>query len=408
MSDRLVLLGTSATVRAGLLSWPAWQVLAGASRVLAGSEDHPLLPALDEAGISWQLLPGAQTAGAQTAGAQTAGAQTAGAQTAGAQTAGAQTASAGLAPLLAEAAATVPGTVVWLCDPGAVAGPPDPPGGAPEALAKALDELGPSRSAGGAVDVLYGSLDLPGGHLLRLVAVMDTLRTACPWDARQTHDSLAPHLLEESYEALEALESGDAGALREELGDVLLQVMFHARVAAERSDGTGYTVDDVADGIVSKLVRRHPHVFSDVTVSGADEVKRNWDSIKAAERESAAGRPTSALDSVPFGQPALALAAQLQRRAERAGAPAELADEPGSHAGGPDEGGPDEGGADEGGADKGGADKGGADKGGDIGSELFVLVGRARAADIDPELELRAAARRYRDRVRAWERSRLP
>jgi XTP/dITP diphosphohydrolase len=372
VSDRLVLLGTSATVRPGLLSWPAWQVLAGASRVLAGSGEHPLLPALDEAGIGWQLLPGAQPP------------------------------PAGLAARLAEAAGTVPGTVVWLCDVGPIAGSPDPCDGAPEALAKALRELEASGPAVGEVDVLHGSLDLPGGHLLRLVAVMDTLRTACPWDARQTHESLAPHLLEESYEALEALESGEAGALREELGDVLLQVVFHARMAAERSDGTGYTVDDVADGIVTKLVRRHPHVFAGVTVSGADEVKSNWDAIKAAERESAAGRPTSALDSVPFGQPALALAAQLQRRAERAGAPAELADEPGSH-----EAGVHEAGAHKAGAHDGGAHDGGAHDGGDIGSELFALVGRARAVGIDPELELRAAARRYRDRVRAWERSRL-
>ena len=103
--------------------------------------------------------------------------------------------------------------------------------------------------------------------------------------------------------------------------------MFHARVAAERSDGTGFTVDDVADGIVTKLVRRHPHVFGDVTVSGADDVTRNWDAIKAAERAERADGPgaASALDGVPFGQPALALAAQLQRRAERAGVPQDLA-----------------------------------------------------------------------------------
>ena len=92
--------------------------------------------------------------------------------------------------------------------------------------------------------------------------------------------SLAPHLLEEPYEALEALESGDAQAFCEELGDVLLQVVFHARIAAERADG--YTIDDVADGIVAKLVRRHPHVFGDVTVADADEVKLNWDAIKKA------------------------------------------------------------------------------------------------------------------------------
>jgi XTP/dITP diphosphohydrolase len=225
-----------------------------------------------------------------------------------------------------------------------------------------------------AVELLYGSSPLPGGELLTLVSVMDTLRRRCPWDARQTHESLAPYLLEESYEALDALESGDRAALREELGDVLLQVMFHARVAAERTDGTGFTVDDVADGIVTKLVRRHPHVFADVSVSGADEVTRNWDEIKAAER-AAGGGPASALDGVPPGQPALALAAQLQRRAGRAGAPDELATLQ--------------------------ADDG--DEGRRLGAELFALVAQARAAGLDPELELRAAARRFGDRVRAWE-----
>ena len=201
--------------------------------------------------------------------------------------------------------------VVWLPEPGP--GPdPVPPG----------------------ARVLPGSADLPGAHLLDLVATMDRLRVECPWDARQTHASLAPHLLEEPYEALEALESGDEQAFCEELGDVLLQVVFHARIAAERGDGTSFTIDDVADGIVAKLVRRHPHVFADVTVSGADDVKRNWDEIKREEKRAMAqrrGYPTagqdapSALDGVPFGQPALALAAQLQRRAARAGVPEELA-----------------------------------------------------------------------------------
>jgi XTP/dITP diphosphohydrolase len=228
--------------------------------------------------------------------------------------------------------------------------------------------------------------DGPGAALLRLVAVMDTLRVSCPWDARQTHESLAPHLLEECYEALDALESGDPAALRDELGDVLLQVVFHARIAAEAADGTGYTIDDVAEGIVAKLIRRHPHVFADVTVSGPEEVKRNWDAIKAAERAEAAGEPVSVLDTVPFGQPALSLAAQLQRRAERAGVPADLAARPAS---GPGQG--------DGAA--------GEQAVSDIGAELFALVARAREAGLDPELELRAAARAYRDRVRAWERS---
>ncbi len=222
--------------------------------------------------------------------------------------------------------------------------------------------------------------DAPGIRLLSLVAVMDRLRTECPWDAKQTHESLAPYLLEETYEALEALESGDPADLREELGDVLLQVLFHARIASERADGSGYTIDDVADGIASKLVRRHPHVFGDVTVTGAGEVKQNWDTIKAAERAAAraqAGRGAgSVLDGVPFGQPALSLAAQLQRRAGRAGVPAELATEAG-------------------------ADQPVSD----IGAALFTLAGRACAAGLDPELELRAAARAYRDRVQAWEQA---
>jgi XTP/dITP diphosphohydrolase len=264
---------------------------------------------------------------------------------------------------------------------------------------------------------------------------MDTLRVACPWDARQTHESLAPHLLEECYEALDALESGDPAALRDELGDVLLQVVFHARIAAEAADGTGYTIDDVAEGIVAKLIRRHPHVFADVTVSGPEEVKRNWDAIKAAERAEAAGAPVSVLDTVPFGQPALSLAAQLQRRAERAGVPADLADpppgdpastgrartaghapaggDPSSRAGGPAGGDGAAGGAAtrEGDGAAGGTATREGDGGArgqavsDIGAELFALVARAREAGLDPELELRAAARAYRDRVRAWERS---
>ncbi|HEY2577260.1 MAG TPA: MazG family protein [Streptosporangiaceae bacterium] len=324
-----MLLATSPRVAPGLLTARAWDTVRAASRVLAGSPTHPQVSALGEAGVDCAILP------ASDAGE--------------------------LASLLAQEAAAAGGDVVWL------AGPEGDEGNA--ALLAALGEL---PGGGPRAEVLAGSVDLPGGRLLDLVVTMDTLRTGCPWDAKQTHDSLAPHLIEESYEALEALEDGDQTALREELGDVLLQVAFHARVAAERTDGTGYTIDDVADGIVSKLVRRHPHVFGEVEVSGADEVKQNWDAIKVAERAAKGGQAPSALDGVPFGQPALALAAQLQRRAERAGIPASLAGsgEPG------------------------------------LGEELFRLVAQARAADIDPELELRAAARRYRDRVHAWERSR--
>ena len=316
----LIVLATSPRVAPGLLSWTAWETLRSAAAVLAPA-GHPLLPSLDEAGIAYQVAEG-----------------------------------------LPEAA--VDGTAVWLPEPGD--DPPVPAG----------------------ARLLRGSADLPGAHLLDLVATMDRLRVECPWDARQTHQSLAPHLLEEPYEALDALESGDEQAFCEELGDVLLQVVFHARVAAERTDG--YTIDDVADGIVAKLVRRHPHVFADVTVSGAEEVYRNWDEIKREEKKARAERtgvpadadgPPSALDGVPFGQPALALAAQLQRRAARAGVPAGLARLEADDAGEPD------------------------GSGDDIGRALFELVAQAREAGRDPELELRAAARRYRDRVRAWERS---
>jgi XTP/dITP diphosphohydrolase len=317
----LIVLVTSPRVAPGLLSWAAWEALRSASAVLVPA-GHPLLPALDEAGISYRVAEGEPTA---------------------------------------ESLAT-DADAVWLPEPGD--DPPVPPG----------------------AKLLRGSADLPGAHLLDLVATMDRLRVECPWDSRQTHQSLAPHLLEEPYEALEALESGDDLAFCEELGDVLLQVVFHARLAAERADG--YTIDDVADVIVAKLVRRHPHVFADVTVSGAEEVYRNWDEIKREEKKERAERfgvpadadgPPSSLDGVPFGQPALALAAQLQRRAARAGVPEELArleEDPGSA--GPSD---------------------------DIGRELFRLVTKAREAGRDPEMELRAAARRYRDHVHAWEQS---
>ena len=320
----LIVLATSPRVAPGLLSWPAWEALRSAAAVLAPA-GHPQLPALDEAGIAYQVAE-----------------------------------APGVGGLAAD------GDVVWLPEPGD--DPPVPPG----------------------ARLLRASADLPGAHLIDLVATMDRLRAECPWDARQTHASLAPHLLEEPYEALEALESGDEQAFCEELGDTLLQVVFHARIAAERDDCTSFTVDDVADGIVAKLVRRHPHVFADVTVSGAEEVKRNWDEIKREEKRARAGRQPdadgqaapSALDGVPFGQPALALAAQLQRRAARAGVPDELArfeDDLGY--------------------------SGSADPGEDIGRELFRLVVKAREAGRDPEMELRAVAHRYRALVRAWERA---
>jgi tetrapyrrole methylase family protein / MazG family protein len=147
-----------------------------------------------------------------------------------------------------------------------------------------------------------------GARLLDLVRVMARLRApdGCPWDREQTHASLARHLLEETHEVLDAIDADDRERLREELGDVLLQVAFHAQLAAD--DGA-WDVDDVAQGIVEKLIRRHPHVFGDVEVSGADEVLVNWERIKAGEK---GHKPIE--DDIPASLPALARASKVQRR----------------------------------------------------------------------------------------------
>jgi XTP/dITP diphosphohydrolase len=197
----------------------------------------------------------------------------------------------------------------------------------------------------------------PGSRLLDVVAVMDRLRSpgGCPWDAQQTHASLMPYLLEEAYEVYEALENGDLEHLREELGDLLLQVVFHARIAAE----TTWDIDDVAGDLVDKLVRRHPHVFAGAP---ADDLEGSWEALKAAEK----GR-VSITEGVPLGQPALTLAAKLQRRAARLGVP------PIRHDG--------------------------------VGGELWALVQRCVDEGLDAEVELRAVARRFRDRLAELEAS---
>ncbi|GHE41088.1 nucleoside triphosphate pyrophosphohydrolase [Streptosporangium violaceochromogenes] len=326
----LIVVTTSPRVAPGLLSRRAWQVLEEGP-VRTASAGHPHLPHLAEAGVAVEVVTPDPAA------------------------------------LVREAAA---GTVVWL--------------EADEALMRAVGHAALALDEPPVIEVVPGSYDLPGARLLDLVGVMDRLRTDCPWDARQTHESLVPYLLEEAYEVLETIEAGDYPALREELGDLLLQVVFHARVARERPGG--FDVDDVADGIVSKLVRRHPHVFAGVRVEGAEEVGDNWEAIKAAERAAKNGGDAgSALDGVPTGQPALSLAAQLIRRAERAGAPGELLTAPSTET-----------------APSGGAVLSGGD-GGDLGARLFALVRQAHEAGADPEAALRAAARAYRDRVRAWE-----
>lgn len=148
-----------------------------------------------------------------------------------------------------------------------------------------------------------------GDRLLDLLKVMALLRApgGCPWDAEQTHRSLAKHLLEEAHEVLDAIDSGDPARLRDELGDLLLQVVFHAEMAREAG---GFDVDDVAEGTVEKLVRRHPHVFGDTEVSSAGEVLVNWERIKEGEKD-----PSSVDADIPATLPALARATKVQRRA---------------------------------------------------------------------------------------------
>jgi XTP/dITP diphosphohydrolase len=200
-------------------------------------------------------------------------------------------------------------------------------------------------------------------QLTKAVEVMDRLRSpgGCPWDAAQTHRSLAQYLVEETYETLEAIETDNFALLREELGDLLLQVLFHARMAQELPPDQRFSIEDVAEDLVAKLIRRHPHVFGSAHVADADAVLENWEQLKITEK----GR-TSAADDVPMSQPALALAAKLVSRANRAGLDIEL----------PDDG---------------------------IGGRLLAVVRDAVAAGVDPETALRETARTYRDAIRAAE-----
>jgi len=179
----------------------------------------------------------------------------------------------------------------------------------------------------GAVAVVDGAPEPAGARLLDVAAVMDRLRSpgGCPWDAEQTHLSLRGYLLEEAHEAYDAIVDDDPAAMREELGDVLLQVVFHARVAAEAAPPRRFDVDDVAGDLVDKLVRRHPHVFGDAGPRNVSQVEAGWEEIKQAEKQR-----TSPTEGVSRSQPAAAWGAALVRRAGRAGlsvpAPAELSE----------------------------------------------------------------------------------
>lgn len=200
-----------------------------------------------------------------------------------------------------------------------------------------------------------------GSELLRLVEVMDRLRSpgGCEWDAEQTHDSLIKYLLEESYEFIDAIETDDRAGMLEELGDVLLQVYFHSRIAQDHPTDP-FTIDDVAGAIADKLISRHPHVFAGVEVSGTEEIIENWEAIKAKEK----GR-TSPIEGVAMSQPALPLVSKLIYRADKYGAPLDIAkfqsDAPATEE--------------------------------SVGAALASVIAWAYEHEIDPELALRAQAR---------------
>ena len=208
-------------------------------------------------------------------------------------------------------------------------------------------------------------------QLQRLVEVMDRLRSpgGCPWDAEQTHESLVKYLLEESYEFIDSVDANDREGMREELGDVLLQVYFHSRIAQDHPTDP-FSIEDVAQAIADKLIRRHPHVFEGLQVSGTEEIIDNWEEIKAKEK----GR-TSALDGVALAQPALPLVEKLLYRAEKYKVNVELtkyqSDKPATQE--------------------------------NVGEALASIIAWARDNEIDPENALRLYGRQIAEQIKAAE-----
>jgi XTP/dITP diphosphohydrolase len=342
MPARIVLLVTSPRLPAGLLTAAAWDLVRG-HPVLAAAE-APLVAAVRAAGAA-VTVPGAPGDDG----------------TAGGGDAGAAGAVDPVAALLAAAAAG--GTVVWLAGP-------DGDG----ELARRLGLRLAREPALAELELVYGSWDPPGARLLDAVAVLDRLVSpgGDPWKRQQTHASLARYLLEECYEAYDAIEAGDLDALREELGDLLLQVVLHARMAQDLPEGERWSVDDVAADLVAKMIRRNPHVFAGASVSDVDEITENWEQIKRAEKSR-----VSALDGIARAQPALSLAAKILSRAERAGLagavpPPVVPVAPGDA--------------------------------GALGRALLGLVAAAQDAGVDAEAALRRAALAHAEALRAAER----
>jgi XTP/dITP diphosphohydrolase len=246
------------------------------------------------------------------------------------------------------AAVATDGTVVWLAGPAG-----DDP------LARTLGRRLAREPRVAEMELVYGSWDPPGARLLDAVAVMDRLASpgGDPWKRQQTHRSLAKYMIEEAYETVDAIEANDLDALRDELGDVLLQVVLHARLAENLPDGEAWSVDDVAAGLVDKMVRRNPHVFGEADVTTVEAITDQWEQIKRAERSDA-----GVMDSIALGQPALSLAAKIQSRAGRAGIDLE------------------------------GADVRPAAAEPSLGERLWALVAEATASGLDAEAELRRVA----------------
>jgi MazG family protein len=349
---RLVLVDTADELP-GLLPLHAWSALMSSDLVLVGAADHPLLAHLDMAELRHEVVADTDEAKALSR-----------------------------ADLLSGLSPRDKARAEWVVDRARSEGEV-------VYLFGASDEESFTRTmgmeaarAGVEVEVVYFGMKPNGTKVLDLVGVMERLRSpdGCPWDREQDHRSLAPYAVEEIYELLEAIESGDAGAIAEELGDVLLQVVFHAQMAAEAGD---FTIDDVAGGIVDKLVRRHPHVFADATVADAAEVTANWDTLKAQEKP----ERTGVFDGVTPAQPALSYSEQLQRRAAKVGF--EWPDDADAIAKVRSE------------IDELAAAGGDAARLHEMGDLLLSVVGLARRWGIDSEMALRAAAGRFRRRFDA-------
>jgi tetrapyrrole methylase family protein/MazG family protein len=256
-----------------------------------------------------------------------------------------------------------------------------------------------SRSAASSLDIgLAGYrtslfVDAEPGGLVGAIRAMRTLRVECPWDREQTHGSLAKYLVEETHELIDAIvaleESPDDlvayAAVEDELGDVLLSVLFHAAIAREAG---AFDIDDVSEVLRQKLVRRHPHVFGDVEVSSASEVKANWDRIKADEMPGS--DEGSALDGVPTGMPALQRASKVQNRAAKVGfdwnQATDVLDKVKEEI-----------------EELAGAMSGEGDVPGELGDLLFSVVNLSRHLRVDPELALTGATRRFEERFRKME-----